>query len=40
MPELRYAKVERTPAVPMPVIAAGAVALAGTWWALRRKHAE
>jgi len=40
LPELRYATPERTPAVPFAVIAAGAAALAGTWWALRRKHAE
>ncbi len=38
LPETRYAAVERTPAVPVSVIAAGAVAAAGTWWAVRRKR--
>ncbi len=38
-PEREYARIERTPAVPMPVIAAAAVAAgAGLWWAARHRR--
>ena len=35
LPETRYATVDRTPAVPAGVLAAGVVAAAGVWWAIR-----
>jgi len=36
LPETRYANVDATPAVPAGVLAAGVVAAAGLWWAVRR----
>jgi Fe-S oxidoreductase len=35
LPETRYAVVERTPAVPLTIIAAGVAAIAGLWYATR-----
>jgi hypothetical protein len=36
LPEARYTTLERTPAVPATVVAAGLAAGLGVWWALRR----
>jgi len=36
LPETRYTTLERTPAVPPGVLAAGLLAGAGVWWALHR----
>lgn len=37
-PETEYTTIERTPAVPVGVMAAGLVAGAGLWWALHRNN--
>lgn len=37
LPEARYTAIERTPKVPVGIVAAGALLGAGVWWAMNRK---
>jgi len=37
LPEAQYTNIERTPAIPASVVAAGLAAGVGLWWAMRKR---